>query len=104
MQQNLTSDELEAAVGESIRALRLDMNLSQEMLAERAGLSVRAVKNLESGLGSTLRSLVRVVRQLGREDWLALVAPVASINPLTMPRSARPRKRASRRRAGKIGG
>jgi transcriptional regulator with XRE-family HTH domain len=97
MQTNLTSDELEAALGASIRALRLDLNLDQQTLAERAGLSVRAVKNIEGGLGSTVRSLVRVVRQLGRADWLTTVAPVASINPLTMPRSTKPRKRASRR-------
>lgn len=102
MQNHLTPDELEAALGESIRALRLDLNLAQEMLADRAGVSVRAVKNLEGGLGSTLRSLVCIVRELGRADWLTSVAPVASINPLTMPRSLRPRKRASRRRAGKI--
>lgn len=98
MQKYLTADELQVALGESIKALRLDLNLDQRTLAERAGLSVRAVKNLEGGAGATVKSLVCIVRQLGREDWLMTVAPVATINPLTMPRSARPRKRASRRR------
>lgn len=94
-----TQAELESALGESLRALRLDRNIDQKTLAERAGISVRAVKNLEGGLGSTLKSLVAVVRALDREDWLKTIAPVATINPLTMTRGAQPRQRARRRAA-----
>ena len=94
-----TQAELESALGESLRALRLDRNIDQKTLAERAGISVRAVKNLEGGLGSTLKSLVAVLRALDREDWLKTIAPVATINPLTMPRGAQPRQRARRRTA-----
>ena len=64
-----TQAELESALGESLRALRLDRNIDQKTLAERAGISVRAVKNLEGGMGSTLKSLVAVLRALDREDW-----------------------------------
>ena len=98
-----TQAELESALGESLRALRLDRNIDQKTLAERAGISVRAVKNLEGGLGSTLKSLVAVLRALDREDWLKTIAPVATINPLTMTRGAQPRQRA-RRRAAPHGG
>lgn len=94
-----TQAELESALGESLRALRLDRNIDQKTLAERAGISVRAVKNLEGGLGSTLKSLVAVLRALDREDWLKTIAPVATINPLTMTRGAQPRQRARRRTA-----
>ena len=92
-----TQAELEAALGHSLRALRLDRNVDQKTLAERAGISLRAVKNLEGGLGSTLKSLVAVLRALEREDWLKTIAPMATINPLTMTRDARPRQRARRR-------
>ncbi|MEO6623784.1 MAG: helix-turn-helix transcriptional regulator [Burkholderiaceae bacterium] len=92
-----TQAELEAALGENLRRLRLDRNIGQKTLAERAGISVRAVKNLEGGLGSTLKSLVSVLRALDREDWLKTIAPVATINPLTMTRGAQPRQRARRR-------
>ena len=37
-----------------------------------------------------------VARALGREDWLKAIAPLTSINPLTMPRSAQPRRRVRR--------
>jgi transcriptional regulator with XRE-family HTH domain len=95
-----TPAELELALGDNLRALRLDCNIDQKSLAEQAGISLRAVKNLEGGLGSTLKSLVAVLRALGREDWLKTIAPVASINPLHMTRAAQPRQRARQRKVG----
>lgn len=95
---NLTPGEMEAALGEKLRTLRLSRNLDQKTLAERAGLSVRALRNLESGQGSTVRTLIGVLRALGRQDWLNTIAPVATINPLTLTREAQPRQRASRPR------
>lgn len=99
MKPNLTPAELEANLGDSLRALRLDRNIDQRTLAERAGISLRAVKNLEGGSGSTLKTLMAVLRALGREEWLNTIAPVASINPLMLTRNAEPRQRASRPRA-----
>jgi transcriptional regulator with XRE-family HTH domain len=93
-----TTDELLAELGQNLRALRLDRNLDQATVAERAGVSTHALKNLEHGVGATVRTLVQVLRALEREDWLASLAPLATINPLTMPRSAEPRQRASRRK------
>lgn len=92
-----TIGELEILIGEHLKALRLDQNVDQKSLAARAGISVGALKNLESGAGSSTKSLVAVLRALGREEWLSTIAPVASINPLTMPRVATQRQRASRK-------
>jgi transcriptional regulator with XRE-family HTH domain len=92
---NMTHGEMENALGDKLRALRLSRNLDQKTLAERSGLSVRALRNLESGQGSTVKTLVSVLRALGRQDWLNTIAPVATINPLTLTRQAQPRQRAS---------
>lgn len=91
-----TPEELETTLGERLRELRLIKNLDQATVAARAGISVGALKNLEGGHGTTLKTLIRVVRVLGREEWLAGVAPMASINPLTMVRHAQVRQRAHR--------
>jgi transcriptional regulator with XRE-family HTH domain len=101
---NLTPKEMEASLGEKLKALRLTKNLDQNTLAERAGVSVRALRNLEAGQGSTLKILVSILRALGRQSWLDTIAPVATINPLTLTREAQPRQRASRPRRieGKI--
>lgn len=90
--------DLEAQLGAHLRALRLDRNLEQAVLAQRAGVSLTALKRLESGGGSTTHTLISILRALGREDWLRTIAPVATINPLTMPKSAEPRRRATGRR------
>ncbi|MEJ1231449.1 MAG: helix-turn-helix transcriptional regulator [Galbitalea sp.] len=60
----LSTDEWEQRVGQQLRRLRLDAGLDQAGLAESAAVSVGAVRNLERGAGSTLKTLVRVVRAL----------------------------------------
>jgi transcriptional regulator with XRE-family HTH domain len=99
--QSNTIDELETSLGERIKGLRLNKNLDQLTLAARAGISVGALKNLENGLGARVRTLLCVLRALGREEWLASVAPVATINPLALPRFANVRQRATRKTASK---
>jgi transcriptional regulator with XRE-family HTH domain len=89
-----TIGDLEAYLGSKLRLLRLDRNIEQATLAERAGVSRNALKRLELGRGSTTHTLLSVLRALGRENWLETIAPVATINPLMMSRSAKPRQRA----------
>lgn len=91
-----TIEEFEADVGEQLKSLRLKQNIDRATLALRAGCSVSALKNLEYGTGSTLRTLIAVVRALGREDWLRNVAPMATISPLNMPKAGHTRQRARR--------
>ena len=89
-----TIEEFEALMGEQLKALRLRQNIDQATLAMRAGCSVSALKNLEYGAGSTLRTLIAVVRTLGREDWLRNVAPGPTISPLSMLKKGQTRQRA----------
>lgn len=96
-----TTDELEAGLGAAIKAVRLDLNIDQQTLAARAGISIGALKNLENGRGSTVRTLVSTLKALGREDWLTTIAPLASINPLTHTESASPRQRATHSRSAR---
>lgn len=98
-----TIEELEASLGNNVRTLRLQRNLSQETLASRAGVSLNALKNLEGGKGATLRTLLSVLRALGKADWIQTLAPVASINPLHMVKNKPVRLRASARKVSKHG-
>lgn len=89
-----TIEEFEADMGEQIKSLRLKQNIDRATLALRAGCSLSALKNLENGAGSTLRTLIAVARALNREDWLRHVAPMTTISPLSMPKSGQIRQRA----------
>lgn len=93
-----TIEEWEARMGEQVRALRLRRNLEQASLAESAGVGISAIKNLEGGKGSTLKTLIRVARILGRQDWLESLAPPVTISPLQMAKGQPQRVRASRQR------
>jgi transcriptional regulator with XRE-family HTH domain len=94
-----TTEEIEADFGGQIRALRLRKNVAQTELAQRAGVALGALKNLEQGNGATLKTLIRVLRALDRLEWLETIAPVVSISPLQMIKANRPaRRRASPKR------
>lgn len=95
MTTSQTLDEMELDLGEKLKRLRLNTNLDQKTLAGRAGVSVRALRNIEGGQGSTVKTLLSVVRALGRESWLQTIAPVATVNPLTMTSRASKRVRAT---------
>ncbi|WP_217468676.1 helix-turn-helix domain-containing protein [Paraburkholderia fynbosensis] len=96
-----TPEELEADVGHHLKTLRVHKNLDQVTVAARAGISVRSLRNLETGNGSSMRTLILVLRALGRETWLDTIAPVPTINPTMLTRMAVPRQPASKPRARK---
>ena len=98
MRQAENTQEFQTLIGENIKSLRLQKNLVREMLAHQAGVSVTALRHLESGQGATLTTLIRVVRALGRENWLLNLAPEISVNPLHMLPSRHLRQRARRRK------
>ncbi|MFC6632444.1 helix-turn-helix domain-containing protein [Microbulbifer taiwanensis] len=82
-------------LGERLRRHRLRRDITQEQLAERAGLSVSTIKGLESGRGR-LDSLVAVLRELQQLDGLEAFLPDPGISPLQLAeRQGRPRQRAS---------
>ena len=98
--QYRTVDEWEALIGAQVRAARIAADLDQATLADRANISLGAVKNLEGGKGSSLKTLVQVVRALGLTEWLESLAPPITISPLAMLGTKRsgPRQRVRRRR------
>ncbi len=104
MENARTVGEWEIELGEQVRAMRLRANLDQVTLAERAGAGLTAVKNLESGKGATVKTLIKTLRALGRTDWLASLAPPVSISPLRMLKTRPARQRASPKRGASAKG
>ena len=96
MIDSMTTEEWEMTLGRHLRNLRLRQNVDQRRLAEQAGVALNVVKNLETGKGATVTSLVKVLRALGRADWMDSLAPAVSISPLQMLKAKPSRQRASR--------
>lgn len=93
-----TSEEITAALGLRLKAVRLSQSLTQADLAERAGMSVGTVKLLERTGQSSVASLVRVVQALGLADQLQslFVLKVQSIADMEQAQLAK-RRRAPRK-------
>ena len=106
MQKNAPTDDWESYLGDQFRAMRIRSNQEQTELAERAGVSVGALKNLEGGKGSSLKTLIKVARALGRTDWLEALAPKITVSPMQMLRTqskTTPRQRVYRpRKSGEL--
>ena len=93
-----TPEELQVVLGERLRALRLSRNFSQRELADKAGVSLRAWHNLESGAGSTIETLLRGLKALDAVDTLDALVPQARVSPLALLKKSTLPRRVSRPR------
>lgn len=83
-----------------LRQLRLDQNITQEQLAERAGLGRATISRIEKGQSVSLLTLIQLLRALNRLDLLdAFQSVTPEISPLQMLKEQEPpRYRASGKR------
>ena len=66
-----TPSEVAAILGKRLKQQRLQQNITQAMLAERAGVGVSTIARIESGQGGTLDNLIRMASALGLINELA---------------------------------
>jgi len=90
-------------IGVRTRRERLNQNLTQETLSQRAGVSRRVVLDLERGKGCGLSLLIEILRALRKLDQLDAFLPDPGMSPLQLAKlKGRERQRASgRRKKGK---
>lgn len=85
--------EWEHEFGTRVRSARRQQGYTQAQLAERANVSVSALKRLESGTGSTLSTLISVVRALEMTAELdAFLSAANTVSPMAMLRRQRGRQ------------
>lgn len=98
-----TSDELQIALGERLRRLRLSRNIDQCTLAEKAGISEKALRNLEGGRGSTVETLLRTLKALDHLEGIETLAPEVTVNPIALLHTLKPPQRVRRPRGPRKG-
>ena len=100
--QSLSNDAILLEIGERLRRLRLNTDISQEALAEATGLSRKTVQNAESGENCSMDTLVRMLRGLNALDQLDSFLPAPGLSPVQMARlHGKTRRRARKTDAGK---
>lgn len=91
-----STNDYEILIGEQFKLLRITEEMDQIQLAGAANVSLGAIKNLENGNGSSLKTLIRVARVLNREKWLESLYPLSTISPMQILRDQKlnkPRQR-----------
>ena len=80
----LTDDAVLAELGSRLARVRLERNLTQEALADAAGLGLATVQRLEAGGSANLTSLLRSLRALGMLNALETLVPEPTPGPLEL--------------------
>jgi len=92
----LSDDAILAELGERVSRCRLDRRMTQQQLAEQAGISKRTVERLEAGTSTQLVSLIRILRVLELLGNLGQALPAVGPRPIDLlERKGKVRQRAS---------
>ncbi len=95
----LTDEAILAELGGRLARHRLELQLTQEMLAEQAGVSKRTVERVEAGATTQISTMIRILRVLGLMDRLETLVPETGPRPMDLLKlKGKVRKRASGKR------
>jgi len=99
--EQISDEGILRELGGRLTGARLERNLTQAALAEKAGVSKRTVERLESGeVATQLSGFVRVCRALGLLERFETLIPEAMPSPMErLKLQGRQRQRASRKKA-----
>jgi transcriptional regulator with XRE-family HTH domain len=95
----LLSDEaVLEVIGQRILQRRLELQMTQAVLAEQAGVAKRTVERIEAGASAQMSNMIRLLRVLGFLPGLDLVFPERTQRPMDLlKRKGKARMRASSR-------
>ena len=89
----LSDQQIHDELSERLKMARLEVNMTQAELAERAGVSLITVKRAESTGGNmTLMTLISLLRALGRLYQLDTFLPMPVLSPLQLKASGGQRR------------
>lgn len=95
----LTDGTILAELGGRLEQRRLELRLTQEMLAEQAGVSKRTVERMEAGATTQISTMIRILRVLELMDRLETLVPDTGPRPMDLVRlKGKARKRAGGKR------
>lgn len=98
----LNPEELARELGLRLQRLRIQRDLEQKELASRSGVSLRTLRALERGEGSSVLTLLRVLKALDALEGIALLAPQPTISPMALLRHPKERQRVRKSKGEKL--
>ncbi|NOZ74493.1 MAG: helix-turn-helix domain-containing protein [FCB group bacterium] len=93
----LTDKAVLAEIGQRLVQRRLELQLTQAEVADRAGIGKRTLERIEAGHSAQFASLIRIFRALDLLSGLESLIPEATPRPMDLlKRKGKVRRRASR--------
>lgn len=99
--QHNSDDATLEELGNRIARYRLNRNLTQEALAEEAGISKRTVHRIEHGQSTQASNLIRILRALGLLENMEALVPEPALSPIQQVRQHGKRRKRASSRAGR---
>ena len=92
-------------LGHRLARRRIVLELTQEDLANEAGISKRTLERLEAGQSSQFLTVVRVLRALNMLDLLEVAIPEATTSPMDLLKmKGKQRQRVSAKKKKQLAG
>lgn len=92
----LTDDQIVYELTQRVKRKRLNLNITQETLAKRAGVHIQTVKNFEAGKSTTMLTFIQLLRGFGELNALESFLPDPGISPIELLKlKGKERERAS---------
>ena len=82
-----------AVLGERIAQERINAEMTQQELADKAAISLATLSKVERGRPMTTSTLFRILNALGQGSKLAELLPEPAINPIALRKLKQTRKR-----------
>jgi transcriptional regulator with XRE-family HTH domain len=94
--EDKSDKEIQQELGRRLKRERLNQNITQASLASRINISRRTLVAAEHGEGTTLETLIRILRGLDQLDQLDNFIPIPQLSPLQLAKlKGKERKKAS---------
>lgn len=99
----LSDTQLSKRIGEKLKAIRLNRNITQQSLAEASSISLSSVKKVENGEIGSFDTLLRILRTLGMLDSISTLFEEEQLSPSEYYQMVNKAKKQTRKRAvGKL--
>jgi len=91
----MNAEQIENEICKRLESVRLSQNISQQDLADNAGVSRRTISRMENGQGVSFNTFIRVMPALKLTNQLDSLVPSIDIRPIERVKQKQIRKHAS---------
>lgn len=81
---NLSDEQVLYELTKRVKQRRLNLNITQEELSNRAGVHVQTIRNFEAGKTTTLLTFIQILRAFGDLETLETIFPDPGISPIEL--------------------